>query len=168
MFYAESFDDWGSLSLTLGIGKSVIEENVEWTLLGSDFPGELDSGQANKIGSLWYYTSDERLKLGISGLKSSLRFKPDAVSFLNSGDIDVFYWIASLQYNTEDVTLSAEYARIPIDWRNLGPYFPFDQAESEGYYIQGAIGWCPIWSWCCVMRKGLLTVMIAVGRDPRH
>lgn len=138
MFYAESFQDWGNISLTLGIGESVIDENVEWTFLGSDFPGDLDSGQANKIVSLWYYTADERLRVGLSGLKSSLRFKPDAYSFLDSGDIDVFYGIASLQYNTEDFTLSAEYARIPIDWRNLGPYFPLDQAESEGYYVQGA------------------------------
>ena len=138
MFYAESFQDWGNLSLTLGIGESVIDENVEWTFLGSDFPGDLDSGEANKIASIWYYTPDERTRLGLSGLKSSLSFKPDALSFLDSGDIDVFYWIASVQYNTEDVSLSAEYARIPIDWKNFGPYFPLDQAESEGYYIQGA------------------------------
>ena len=138
MFYAESFQDWGNLSLTLGIGESVIDENVEWTFLGSDFPGDLDSGEANKIASIWYYTPDERAKVGLSGLKSSLRFKPDALSFLDAGDIDVFYWIASVQYNAEDVSLSAEYARIPIDWRNFGPYFPLDQAESEGYYFQGA------------------------------
>jgi hypothetical protein len=138
MFYAESFQDWGNLSLTLGIGESVIDENVEWTFLGSDFPGDLDSGKSNKIASLWYYTTDERLRVGLSGLKASARFKPNAPSFLDSGDIDVFYWIASLQYNTQDVTLSAEYARSPIDWKNFGPYFPLDQAESEGYYIQGA------------------------------
>jgi len=138
MLYAESFRDSGNLSLTLGVGESVIDENVEWTLLGSDFDGDLESGQPNKIASLWYTTPDDRFKAGISGLKTSMRFEPGTYSVLQSGDIDVLYWIGSLQFNTEDVTLSAEYARIPIDWKNFGPYFPYDKATSEGYYIQGA------------------------------
>lgn len=138
MLYAESFRDSGNYSLTLGVGESVIDDNVEWTFLGSDFDGDLESGEPNKIASLWYTTPDERFKAGISGLNSSLRFKPGAFPVLQAGTIDVFYWIASLQFNTEDITLSAEYARIPIDWKNFGPDFPYDKSTSEGFYIQGA------------------------------
>lgn len=138
MFYADSFRGSGNYSLTLGIGESVIDKNVEWTLLGSDFDGDLEPGQPNKIASLWYTTPDDRFKAGISGLKTSMRFKPGTYSVLQSGDIDVLYWIGSLQFNTEDVTLSAEYARIPVDWKNFGAYFPYEKATSEGYYIQGA------------------------------
>jgi hypothetical protein len=154
MFYGESFNDFGNFSVVLGVGESVIDENVEWTFLGSDFEGDLESGEANKIASLWYTTPDERLRAGLSGLKTSLRFEPAAVSPLERGEVDVLYWIASLQYNTEDVTLSAEYARIPIDWRNFGPYFPFDKATSEGYYLQGAYRFLPQWEFMLRYEEG--------------
>lgn len=143
MLYAESFKDYGNISVTIGMGQSVLDDNVEWTFLGNNFEGDLEPGKPNKIASLWYGASDERFKVGLSGLMSTLKFDASPVSVIGRGEIDVLYWIGSLQYNTEDVTLSAEYARIPIDWKDFGPYFPFDAATSEGYYVQGAYRFRP-------------------------
>jgi hypothetical protein len=138
MAYGESFGASGNYSITLGAGQTVIDDNVEWTVLGADFDGALEPGKAALIGSLWYTTPDERLKGGLSGVTTSMRFDPKPGSALSRGSVEFFYWIASLQYNSEQLTLSAEYSRVPTEWESFGPYFPFSQQTAEGYYLQGA------------------------------
>lgn len=138
MFYGESFSPKGNVSLTLGGGQAVVDDNVEWAYLGGDYDGDLEPDGITWIGSLWYTTADERLKAGVSGASSAMQFAPGASSVLDRGQIDYLYWIASLQYNAEDFTLSAEYSRLPLEWRDFGPYFPFNKQTTEGYYFQGA------------------------------
>ena len=43
-----------------------------------------------------------------------------------------------MQYNAEKFTLSAEYGRLPVEWTEFGPYWPFSKQTTEGYYLQGA------------------------------
>lgn len=139
MLYGERYSDQGNVSLNLGVGQSVIDENVEWAYLGGDFPGDLRADGVNwGIGSLWYTTPADELKLGLSAILTEMDFNAGAESFLNSGTIDVFDWVASFQYNAEDWTISAEYSRTPTRWNDLGPYFPFEDQVMEGYYLQGA------------------------------
>lgn len=138
MVYGESFQPWGNLSLTFGGGRPVIDENVEWAFLGGDFDGSLEAGGNTWVGSLWYESQDGAYKAGLSGASLSLDYDPGAYGILGPGNIDFTYWIGSLQYNAERFTLSAEYGRLPLEWRNFGPYWPFSKQTTEGYYLQGA------------------------------
>lgn len=139
MLYGDLFGERGNLSLNLGAGRSVIDENVEWAYFGADYDGDLEAQGTNwGIGSLWLSTPADELKLGLSAILTEMTFDAGATSPLDSGTIDVFDWVASFQYNAADWTLSAEYSRTPTRWNDLGPCFPFDDQVMEGYYLQGA------------------------------
>jgi hypothetical protein len=138
MFYGELFGERGNLSLTLGGGQAVIDDNVEWTYLADDYDGDLKPDGISWIGSLWYSTPTDNLKLGLSGVLTEMKFDAGSGSPLESGSIDVANWIASFQYNAEDWTLSGEYARAPMQWNDFGPFWPFEDQVVEGYYLQGA------------------------------
>jgi len=136
--YGEWFGDNADISLTVAGGQAVIDENVEWGYLGNNWPGDIKPDSTFWTGSLWYTTAGERIKLGLSGAMSSMRFDPHPGSPLQAGTTTFTYVIASFQYNAEDWTISSEYAREPIQWKDFGPYFPYDKATGEGYYLQGA------------------------------
>ena len=139
MLYADVFGERGSANLALGIGRPVLDENVEWSFLLNDFPGDLEAGKNTVFARLWYNTPGERLRIGLSGGTLGLAFSRNrhAPLTLDNGTLDLFYWIASLQYNAEHWTLSAEYAGQPLSWRDFGPLFPNRDVTTEGYYVQG-------------------------------
>jgi hypothetical protein len=138
LLYGDTYNDFGDLSLTVSRGHPVVDENVEWTYLNGNFPGEIRSNNEATLASLWYTSKSNRLKLGLSGASLSMRFHPDrsAAFTLGPGTTDILYWIASIQYSAEDWTLTAEYAREPIEWRDFGPTFLNHKGASEGYYLQ--------------------------------
>jgi hypothetical protein len=139
MFYGDRYGDQGNVSLNLGVGQSVIDENVEWATFGGDFPGTLRAEGVNwGIGSLWYSTPGDELKLGLSAILTEMDFNSEPDSFLESGTVDILDWVISFQYNAADWTISSEYARTPTRWNDIGPFFPFEEQVSEGYYLQGA------------------------------
>jgi len=139
MLYAESYNDFGNLSLTIGTGQAVIDENVEWAYVFGDFAGDMKPNGNTWISSFWYTNPSERLKLGLSGATLSIKFEPDSMPFpsLGAGKTNIVYWILSAQYNAEKWTLTAEYAREPLQWRGYGPLFPERDVTGEGYYLQG-------------------------------
>lgn len=139
MLYAEGYGELGTLSMVLGGGRAVIDENVEWAYLQGDWPGDIESDGATWLWSLWYASVGERFRLGFSGAALSIGFDPDphASRNLAGGETEILYWIASLQYNAEDWTLSAELVREPLEWRGYGPVFGDRTHTAEGYYLQG-------------------------------
>jgi len=138
LFYGESYADSGNLSVTFSGGRALVDDNVEWSFLGDDYPGNLKPDGVSWVGSLWYTTLEEQLKFGLSAAASPLRFNPGAESFLNAGTTDFNIWIASFQYNTDKLTISAEYGAQALAWYDFGPYFPFSSINPIGYYVQGA------------------------------
>jgi hypothetical protein len=145
LLYGETSSDFGTLSANLVYGQAVVDDNVEWTYLNGDFPGQIKPDGNSWLGSLWYHSPAERLKLGLSAASLAIRFDPDRYApwTLNAGKTDIFYWIASIQYSGENWTLVSEYAGEPLDWNGYGPYFPNRKVQAEGYYFQGT--WRP-WS----------------------
>ena len=137
MLYGGTYNNLGTLSLTVGGGQSVIDDNVEWIFLGNDFNGDLRLDGNTQIARLWYSTPGERFKFGLSGIALSLKFDPGQHSLLSAGTTDIFYWIASVQYDSEDWTLSAEYGRQPVEWNDYRNPFVPDKITVEGYYLQG-------------------------------
>jgi hypothetical protein len=139
MLYADLSTAHGSYSLTLGAGQSVTDDNLEWVFLGGDGPGDIDPDGLSWIASLWYATSDERVRLGASAIDTSLRYDAGGdQDLLQSGRLGMTYVILSGQYNTEFWTFSSEYSRLPTRYRNFGPFMPYSDLDSEGYYFQAA------------------------------
>ncbi len=138
MFYGEVSTGHGELSLTLGGGQPVIDENLEWTFLGGNFPGKYAPRGVGWVGSLWYSTLRERLRLGLSGISIVLDYRPGAALDLGAGQTTINYLILSAQYNTEHWTLTSEYSRLPLEWQDFGVDFPYRKTAGEGYYLQGA------------------------------
>ena len=143
MIYSETDTDLGTLSLNLGGGRAVIDTNVEWTYLSADYPGDMEPERNSWLAGLWFNSRSERLKLGVSGISTALRFDPSphARFTLGPGTTDILYWILSAQYSAETWTLTSEYAREPLRWEGFGPYFPALHMTTQGYYVQGT--WRP-------------------------
>jgi hypothetical protein len=139
MFYSEFMTGHGHYSLTLGGGQAVTDQNLEWIFLGADGPGKLGPQGISWIGSLWYTTPEERLRLGVSGVSTTLSYRPGGWEDpLGAGQTSFTYLILSAQYNTEHWTLSSEYARLPMHYRNYGPNMPYTNLDGDGYYLQAA------------------------------
>ncbi|WP_295430563.1 hypothetical protein [uncultured Thiodictyon sp.] len=143
MFYGETDAGLGTLSLNLQGGRAVIDTNVEWAYLGADFPGNLEPDGNSWLAGIWFNSRLERLRLGVSGVSTALRFDPSrhAGFTLGPGTTDILYLILSAQYSAETWTLTSEYAREPLRWKGFGPYFPELRITGEGYYVQGT--WRP-------------------------
>ena len=137
MLHGELYGDTGTFTFTLGGGQSVMDENVEWVFLQNDFNGEFKPDSNSFIASLWYTLSGNQLKFGLSGATLPLKFNAGPFSPLDGGITRSLYWIASIQYDAEDWTLSAEYASEPLEWRDYGPFFMNRKVTTEGYYLQG-------------------------------
>lgn len=138
MFHGELSTVHGRYALTLGSGKPVTDENLEWVFLGDDLPGKLNPQGVSWLGSLWYSTLNERLRLGVSGISTWLGYNPRGQGDLGPGQTSFTYLILSAQYNTERWTLSSEYARLPLHYRDYGDFFPYRDFDGEGYYLQAA------------------------------
>ena len=137
MLHGELYGDAGTFTFTLGGGRPVVDENVEWVFLQNDFNGEFKPDSNSVLFSLWYTLSGNQLKFGLSGATLPLKFNAGPFSPLDSGKTDSLYWIASIQYDAEDWTLSAEYAQKPLEWRGYGPFLANRNVTTEGYYLQG-------------------------------
>ena len=144
MLYDETSWNWGALALALGAGEAVIDENVEWAFLGSDYGGELEPDGAHWLASAWLTSPTERFKLGLSLIGSKLTFDTSTGSLLEPGEIDFTYGVGSAQYNAERWSLAAEYMRTPLEWRRFGPGFPFQKETMEGYYLQAGYRLTPV------------------------
>jgi hypothetical protein len=138
LFGERTLADAGTLSLVAGGGRPVLDENVEWTYLGGDYAGRMEPDGPLWSASLWLTSPTERFKAGLSLASAGLSYDASEQSPLNPGSIDFIETIGSLQYNAERWTLSAEYARVPLEWKDFGPAFPFRKEAMEGYYLQGA------------------------------
>lgn len=157
MLYGERAEVPGTLSLTLGYGRAVIDQNVEWSFLNFDFPGTLEVAANTRLASLWYTGNNERLRLGLSAAQLGFGFRPNraAALTLDAGDIDVTLWIASAQYNAERWTLSAEYARQHLEWRGFGPMLGDFAVSPEGFYVQSAYRLRPQLEWMLRAENGV-------------
>jgi len=139
LLYGEWFGPAGNVTLNLGGGRAPLDDQVEAAFLTQDFPGTLNQAGLDWVGTLRYDSADERLRLGLSGVRLAMDFAPAATpATLDAGRVTTRYWIASARYDTEHWTLAAEYGRQPVSWRGFGPGLPDRKASIEGYYLQGA------------------------------
>ncbi|MEA3638448.1 MAG: hypothetical protein VBE63_00725 [Lamprobacter sp.] len=152
VLYAETYQPFGLFSLNLATGSPVVDENVEAAFLLGDKPGDIEPRDNSWLAGLWYQSHDTRLKFGLSGAAVSLKFDPTQGSPIpyGPGKVDVLYWVASAQYNSERWSFTAEYMAEPIEWRDFGPALPDQNATAEGYY--GQVTYNPVPKWQLMLR----------------
>ncbi len=139
LFHGDVYSPLGNLALQVGAGRIRLDENVEWSYLTRDFPGEFEASGFTPVVALWYASPAERLRIGLSGTKATAKFAPDrdATLTLQRGATDIVYGIVSVQLNFVNWSLAAEYARETISWRDYGVFWPDRKAVAEGYFVEG-------------------------------
>ena len=136
---AQRFGDQANVNVFLAITYPQTDENIEYAYLGTGYSGDFEAKQPSLIGRLLVETPENELRGSFSIASTSLDFDRKPNDPIGDGRLDFVYWIASLQYATEDWTITAEYMREPIDWDGFeGSIFNDKRADAEGYYLQAA------------------------------
>lgn len=138
VLYGNLFTDHGNWSVRLGLGRTPIDENVEYTFLGGDFGGDMDADGLSLIGRAEYETPDGRWRLALSAANTDLDYKRGPFDPIGSGHIELLYWIASAQYNAERWSLTAEYMQEPVEFKDFGPLVDNRDGTVQGYYLQAS------------------------------
>ncbi len=131
-------DHFGSsylLSLDAGIGRPLLDDNVEAAYLGRDWQGSIESDRTSKVAQLRYSTLDEQWRLALSYADVHMQFSPGSSDPLSAGKTDFRFMVGSVQYNQDDWSLTAEYAREPLRHRDYGPLIDHS-STAESYYLQ--------------------------------
>lgn len=138
-FRMEQFGDQANVNFYVAAGQPQSDENIDYVYLGRKLSGDFEPKGLSYIGSLLIETPDKGLRGSFSIASTSLDFDRKPNDPIGDGRLDFVYWIASLQYATEDWTITAEYMREPIDWDGFeGSIFNDKSADAEGYYLQAA------------------------------
>lgn len=130
--------DFGAIDLDLGVGRPEIDNNVEIAFLGQDFPGHVDTGPLVYIGRLGFEANDGRWRLALSGASIDLEYERAAIDAIDSGEVNLTYWVASVQYNAERWSLTAEYSEEPVEFDGFGSVLDAYDGTADGYYLQGS------------------------------
>jgi len=128
-----------NVSLYLATGQPQIDENIEYAYLGGSFSGDFEPDGLSAIARLLAETPDNTMRASLSFASSSLDFTRKAGDPIGDGNVKFDYWIASVQYFSEDLTITAEYMYEPISWSGFsGSFYEGRDTEAEGYYVQAA------------------------------
>ncbi len=106
--------------------------------------GRLD-GRPMLTGRATYEWFEGRLRLMFSMVDLDRDFHP-SLPGVASGNLKTQYPLASLQYNTETLTLTAEYGRVITERRGFTPGGVKLTNTSESFYLQGQHRLNPKWS----------------------
>jgi hypothetical protein len=85
-----------------------------------------------------FESPDGAWRAALSGARAELQFDARPSDPIASGEIDFLYWIASLQYNADRWSLTAEYMEEPVEYDGFGPLLDNNDSTVQGYYLQGS------------------------------
>jgi hypothetical protein len=135
------YSDWrtskGDFLAQFYAGQLNLDANVEYAFLNFNGAGKLTTDHPFYLGRIMYESDGGALRLAYSYAWGELDYNPAANDLLRAGHIEVDFWVASAQYNTEYWSLSAEWSREPLKWRDFGLYLNDRTAQGEGLYLQG-------------------------------
>jgi len=152
MVYGESRKPWGNLTLELfgGYPRSDDKE-AQYSFLFEQLPGRLEPNPSFS-GRLNYETYDGSLRLALSGVYTSSRYKSKYPLYNYEplgGTISFAPMILSAQYNTEKWTFTSEYSLNFFQRSGLGiNQFGINRDFTyfgQSYYFQAAYRFAPQW-----------------------
>ncbi len=137
LLYSDLWGENSNISFQLGIGKTPVDLNLEYALLGEDTAGTIKDEDMTIISRLLYERGS--LKLALSYANTSLKMHDTNQIFVGDGVFEVDIWIVSLQYYHKDWTITAEWAQQPLTWNSFSAFFPAGSTgeyEPGGYFLQ--------------------------------
>jgi hypothetical protein len=99
---AQKFGDQGNVNLFFAVTYPQTDENIEYAYLGTGHSGDFEAEEPSFIGRLMVETPENDLRGSFSIASTSLDFERKPNDPVGDGRLDFVYWIASLQYATED------------------------------------------------------------------
>ncbi|WP_090878852.1 porin [Nitrosovibrio sp. Nv6] len=143
--YGEHRSNIGVISFQLGTGRPLVRgAETEVAFLGHDFPGHF-TPKLSYIGRVMYELDEGKLRFALSGSQLNLGYSPGVADLIQTGTIRFTPLIFSAQYNAERWSLTAEYARRHLEYKNFG-LAPLNlDFTGESYYLQGAYRITPEW-----------------------
>ena len=139
LIYTDLWGDESSISLQVGIGRTPVDLNLEYALVGDDVSGYIDDEDLTLISRILYEAGNTRLAL--SYVNTSFRMKDTDPVLVSDGEFNVDIWILSLQHFISDWTLTTEWARQPIKWNDFSTLYPAGSSGSNkpgGYFLQAS------------------------------
>lgn len=148
------------LNVTLQAARTARDDpGAEYNFFGRDLPGALEPAVTKGINvNADLYGG--RLRLAWSDGDLGLRYAPGAPDFLSAGRVNYQVRIASVQINTEDWTLTGEYAPSVRQYQGFGPFLD-DRVPGRAWSLEGV--WHVNPRWAGLLRHDRLTVDT---RDP--
>jgi hypothetical protein len=146
MLYADIHRGLHSFYVHLLAGKTPIDENVEKSYLPDIFDPSLDQPGLTKGGRLLYEWNGGIFRLAFTGVSLQLDGTLHSLdASVRDGNVDIDYWIASMQYNRGPFSLTLEYMNEPLDYSGFGGMLDEFDTTIDGYYLQGAYRFASDW-----------------------
>ncbi|SOD42243.1 porin [Nitrosovibrio sp. Nv4] len=143
--YGEHRSSMGVISFQLGAARPLVRgAETEVAFLGHDFPGHF-TPKVSYIGRVIYELDEGKLRFALSGSQLNLGYNPGAADIIQAATIRFTPLIFSAQYNAERWSLTAEYARRHLEYKNFGVAPLNLDFTGESYYLQGAYRITPEW-----------------------
>lgn len=143
MLHGDMHSGLHSVYLNLFTGKTPIDENVENSYLPPITDPDMDQDGYTKGGRLLYEWDGGVFRLAFSGARLKLdgRMKqfpfPPPDGSVQTGTIDIDFWIASAQYNRGPLSLTLEYMNEPLNFSGFSGFLDEQDTTLDGYYLQG-------------------------------
>lgn len=129
----------GWLDLDLLYGSPQTDTNVEYAYLAMDAAGKFEDSEGF-MGRIIYNADGGRVRIGATVAEYRLGYKPAGGSFpyeFNEGDLKLNVAMLSVQYNTENWSLTGEYMVHDIDWTEMGGIYAVrPKTPLTSYYLQ--------------------------------
>lgn len=145
MIYGESRKPWGNLTMELFGGYARTDDkDTQYSFLFQQAYGYLESNPSF-VGRLNYESYDGNLRFALSGVHSSMQYKPNLeFDILAKGSIYFSAILLSAQYNTEKWSFTSEYSPSFFQRKGFGTGLDFNYF-GQSYYFQAAYRFAPKW-----------------------
>ena len=115
---------------------------LETTLFLRELPGRMEA-ETSWVGRLLYERDLGRLRLGLSAMEINVDYQPSPAEPMPTGEFQFRPHIASVQYNRENWSFTAEYSLHRTTLKHFGAY---DRTQyGESYFVQAAYHADPDW-----------------------
>lgn len=142
--YHEVGNDHGAYTFQLGVFKPRTEDpDFEPAIFFQDVPGKLE-GASSWMARILYEHDLGRIRLGLTAAEINVNYNPGAFDPIAPGEFHFIPYILSAQYNNENWSFTAEYARRTTELEKFG-VFPDVKFTGSSYFIQGTYRFRPSW-----------------------
>ena len=113
----------------------VDDSDLNYLMLGRDFGGEFH-GRSSWLGQIMYEREGGLWRAGLSLGDLAIKYRPGVVDPFNAGHTDLSTWVLSLEHNSENWSVTAEYGQTKVRSREYGIPIVERDNTTEAWYVQ--------------------------------